>query len=88
MASKRPKLSARVLACRKNGSKGGRVTAERHGKEFCVARAENAGITVRNRYGASYYQHIARLRKNRKGWPKGKPKKPVTVDLTQAVMGA
>lgn len=87
MASSATTPSARVLACRRNGAKGGRATAQRHGKDFCVRRAEAAGMTVRDRYGVDFYKYIQQFKKKKKGWPKGKPRKPQVIDLAAEVLG-
>lgn len=67
--------SPRVLAARKNGSKGGKRCLEIHGADFAVERGIKAGNATRERYGKEFYSYISKLKKNSKGWPKGKPRK-------------
>lgn len=77
--------SPRVIANRRNGQKGGLATAKKYGKDFCVSRSERAGQALRDMYGADYYSHIGKFRK-KVGWPKGKPRKSVTINPAQAVL--
>ena len=55
------------------------ATAKKHGPEFCAERALKAGQATAQRYGSDYYRFIGQNR-NKKGWPKGKPRKPIASD--------
>jgi hypothetical protein len=67
--------SKRVLANRENGRRGGLATAQKHGPEFCQARAQKAGLSVRVRYGSQYFSHI-RKAFSRKRVERAKPTLP------------
>lgn len=79
--------SRRVIANRRNGSRGGQATVRNHTAEFLSQRGEKGGQAVRDRYGRSYYRYIGKLKKNYKGWPKGKPRKKLSEALGDALNG-
>ena len=70
------------MAARANGKKGGQATAQKHGEEFCQARAQKAGLMLKAQMGTGYYKFIGQMRRKVKGgWPKGKPRKKIEVTL-------
>jgi len=78
--------SARVLANKANGRRGGLATAHKHGPEFCQARAAKAGQTVKAKYGRDFYSYIRRKVTKKVGWPKGKPRKPLAQSETTQIL--
>jgi len=53
----------RVLAAKRNGSRGGMRRAELYSPESLQDMARLGGISTRNRYGNEFYREIRRLRK-------------------------
>ena len=81
-------ISPRVLAARENGKRGGLVTAQRHGSDYVQAKGGKGGRTTRDRYGRDFFAHIAKFKKQCKGWPAGKPRKKVEVCLATEMQSA
>jgi len=76
--------SARSLAARANGRKGGLATSKNHSPEWLSERGRNGGSTTRDLYSADFFRYAQQQRKMRRGWPKGKLRKSV-VNAMQAV---
>lgn len=76
MASKSiVKPTPRIVSNKANGRLGGFATAQKHGEAFCQARSEKAGLAVKAKYGSGFYSHIAKQRKNKRGWAKNRPRR-------------
>jgi hypothetical protein len=67
--------SARSLAARANGRKGGLATSKNHTAEWLSERGRNAGSTTRDLYSSDFFRYAQEQRKIRRGWPKGKLRK-------------
>lgn len=67
--------SPRVVACRKNGQRGGLARAQRHDAMQLKEWARMGGMATRRRYGPDFFRGIRKLRKHyRKGYVTQKTK--------------
>jgi|SRR5579863_2495232 len=73
--SKTTEDSARSLAARANGRKGGLATSKNHSPEWLSERGRDGGSTTRDLYSSDFFRYAQQLRKTKRGWPKGKLRK-------------
>jgi hypothetical protein len=72
----------KIISCvsselkRSQSMKGGSALAAKSTREFIFEHGRKGGLNTRDLYGVDYYRWITSKRKIRRGWPKGKLRKP------------
>jgi hypothetical protein len=66
----------RIYSCDYTRKKFPTALAARATREFIFEHGRKGGLNTRDLYGVDYYSKIASKRKSRRGWPRGKLRKP------------
>ena len=72
----------KIISCisselkRSQSMKGGSALVTKATREFIFEHGRKGGLNTRDLYGVDYYRWITTKRKIRRGWPKGKLRKP------------
>jgi hypothetical protein len=75
-------LRKKIISCvsfelkRSRSMKGGSALAAKSAREFIFEHGTKGGLNTRDLYGVDYYRWIASKGRIRRGWPKGKLRKP------------